>query len=338
MRLRFAGQPDAGRLVHAERLQAVQERLLVFTECALDRQRSADVRADLENLLGGQDAVPALVGVGIRHAPAVERNDAIARVDFIVGFHATAFHGGNQGRQFERGSGFYGRADGVVEGLLVHRWGVVRAFLGPGQVGHGADFTCRHLHQNDGAPRGVVFLKLPTEGIARDVLQMHVDAADDVVPGHGLDDVVIRDRHPLPAGDAALQLATGHTGELIVPAGLQADPVFIAVDADGSAGQVAKRLAALLNAREGEAALEPATSDERQLDQLLLLDVRNATGDEGIPAAHVASVAQNFPVFSGAFVAQHFAQPSAQVIELAIEGVPIDGFAFAVPPHFKDGY
>ena len=148
-----------------------------------------------------------------------------------------------------------------------------------------------------------MFLKLPTEGIARDVLQMHVDAADDVVPGHGLDDVVIRDRHPLPSGDAALQLATGHAGELIVPAGLQADPVFIAVDADGSAGQVAKWLAALLNAREGEAALEPATSDERQLDQLLLFDVRNATGDQGIPAAHVASVAQNFPVFSGAFVA-----------------------------------
>ena len=279
-----------------------------------------------------------MVGIGIRHAFAVERHDAIARIDFIVGFHTTAFHGGNQRRQFECGSGLDGRANGVVEGLLVHRWGVVRAFLGSGQVGHGADFACRHLHQNDGTPRSVVFLELSTKGIARDVLQMHVDAADDIVSSHGLNDVVIRDGHPLPSGHAALQLATGHAGELIVPAGLQADPVFIAVDADGTAGQVAKRLAALLDAREGKATLEPAATDEGQLDQLLLFDVRNAAGDEGVAAAHVATVAQNFAVFSGGFVAQHVAESGAQVVEFAVEGVPIDGFAFAVPPHFKNGH
>jgi len=167
---------------------------------------------------------------------------------------------------------------------------------------------------------------------------MHVDAADDVVSSHGLNDVVIRDGHPLPSGDAALQLAARHAREFFVPAGLQSDPVFVAVDADGSAGQVAERLAALLDAREREAALEPAATDEGQLDQLLLLDVRDAASDEGVAAAHVASVAQNFAVFSGAFVAQHVAESGAQVVEFAVKGVPIDGFAFAVPPHFKNGH
>ena len=102
---------------------------------------------------------------------------------------------------------------------------------------------------------------------------MHVDAADDIVSGHGLDDVVIRDGHPLPSGDAALQLTARHAREFFVPAGFQSDPVFVAVDADGSAGQVAEGFAALLDPRERKATLEPAAANEGQLDQLLLLDV-----------------------------------------------------------------
>ena len=179
-------------------------------------------------------------------------------------------------------------------------------------------------------------LQLALQGAACNVLEVHVDAADHIVPGDRLHDVIVRNRHPLSTGHAALQLTTGHAGELFIPASFEAHALLVPVDADGSSREVPKWLPTLLDAVKREAAFESATANEWELSELFLLDVGDATSDQGVAASQVATFAEDFAVFARGFVAQHLTQPFAQCREFAVKRIPINGLALAVPANFED--
>ena len=105
----------------------------------------------------------------------MEGDHAISGVDGILGLNAACLHGGHEGCEFEGGARLNRSANGVVVGLVIGWRLLAIAIAISSQIGHGSNFPCRHFHENDRSPRGVVIQKLPLKCPRCDILQMHVN-------------------------------------------------------------------------------------------------------------------------------------------------------------------
>ncbi len=276
----------------------------------------------------------AVLVVAVAHPLLVEVDLTLSGVDGVGREHAS-FHARHEAGQFESGSRFHCRADGVVEVFPIFD-GVV-AYLVPGQVGNGANEPCGHLRNDDGPPSGVVASKLLFKGVGGHVLEVEVEGGDDVHAFHWVDEVVVCDGHPLVAGDFSGKLLALDTGQFLVPGALNAHALVLAVDANGACCELAKRPPPVLSAFEDKPALVPSQLDKGEVTQFLVVGEWNVASDQ------CASVPTGFGVVEFALdvrgtLAHGGRKRDAQRVDLRVVHVPTHAFALGVPAQVVHRY
>ena len=162
------------------------------------------------------------------------------------------------------------------------------------------------------------------------VLKVKVQGGDHVHAFNRVDQVVVRDGHPLVAGHLSGQLLALLAGEFVVPGAFNAHAFACPVDADCPRGQDAEGSAPALATFEDQAAFVASHLHEGQGFEGFVIRERNVPADEGAAVALASGVVELVQNGAGR-LSRGLGKHRAEGVDALVVHVPAHAFASGVP-------